>query len=80
MGDRAKGRGGGSQASRRKGRSSNGEDSEHQHPSAVTAGYVGDMVKELRALCLRAGLPFLAYLLHLAHEEAEAQSRRRVEN
>jgi hypothetical protein len=38
-----------------------------------TICYIGDMTSELRNLADRSGLPFLAYLLDIVVEEANAQ-------
>ncbi len=41
-----------------------------------TADYIATLAKELRTLAARADLGFLAYLLAMVEEDAEATSRK----
>lgn len=41
-----------------------------------TSDYIGGITRELRGMALKADLGFLAYLLAMAADEAEAISRR----
>jgi predicted enzyme related to lactoylglutathione lyase len=43
---------------------------------ADTAGYIGMMAKEMRALAAKADLGFLAYLLAMVADDAEETARR----
>ena len=48
--------------------------------SAVeTTDYIGGIARELRGMALKADLGFLAYLLAMVTDEAEAISRRLAE-
>lgn len=47
--------------------------------AAETSEYIGGIAKELRAMALKADLGFLAYLLAMAIEEADAIDRRHRE-
>lgn len=43
---------------------------------AQTAAYIASLAGELKGLANQSGMPFLAYLLSLAEEEANLQKQR----
>jgi hypothetical protein len=44
--------------------------------AAEAAGYIGSLARELHSIAAKYDLGFLAYLLAMAEEEAEATARR----
>jgi hypothetical protein len=44
--------------------------------AADTATYIGGLARELRAMAAKANLGFLAYLLAMVADDAEATARR----
>ena len=46
---------------------------------AETARYIGGLAREMRAMATKANLGFLAYLLAMVEDDAEATARRLAE-
>lgn len=46
------------------------------YTSYQTAGYISYLLDDLRLLAEQSKMPFLAYLLNMAFEEAESQKHR----
>ena len=55
-------------------------DTESGATPADTAQYIGGLAKELRTLAIKADLGFLAYLLAIVEDDAEATARRLSES
>jgi hypothetical protein len=53
--------------------------SDLQPDAGDTARYIGGLARELRALAAKADLGFLAYLLAMVEDDAEATARRHAE-
>lgn len=47
------------------------------YASYQTAGYISYLLDDLRMLAEESRMPFLAYLLHMAFEEAESQKQQK---
>lgn len=47
------------------------------YTSYQTAGYISYLLDDLRMLAEQSKMPFLAYLLNMAFEEAESQKHRK---
>jgi hypothetical protein len=55
------------------------QESEPRPDAADTARYIGGLAREMRALAVKADLGFLAYLLAMVEDDAEATARRHAE-